>query len=72
MPRYFFHVYDGYGAILDHRGMELASEVEVRRAVEIRMQELPIGGSNAATWRIEVTDMQGVEVAIFVPRPLLQ
>lgn len=52
--------------------MELASEVEVRRAVEIRMQELPIGGSNAATWRIEVTDMQGVEVAIFVPRPLLQ
>lgn len=72
MPRYFFHVYDSYGAILDHRGMELAGEVEVRSAVEICMQELPIGSSNAAAWRIEVTDMRGVEVATFVPRPLLQ
>lgn len=67
LPRYFFHIYDEHGAILDDEGMELPDEAAARHEGQISAQELP-NSLNNANRRIEVLDSSGVVLAILTPR----
>ena len=67
MPRYFFHVYDGYSS-LDQDGTELpdiytAQCEAIRLSGEILREE---GGRfwNNTDWRLEVTDASGAVLFI--------
>jgi hypothetical protein len=61
--RYFFHLVDAHGSILDEDGVEVADVNELRaqavKAVEELRAEDPPGAKDWKGWRLEVTDTSG-------------
>jgi hypothetical protein len=61
--RYFFHLVDRHGSILDEDGVEVADMGQLRahaqKAVEELRSEDPSAAGDWRGWRLEVTDTSG-------------
>jgi hypothetical protein len=61
--RYFFHLVDAHGSILDEDGVEVADMGQLRAHAEKAVEDLRSEDPSIATdwkgWRLEVTDTSG-------------
>ena len=67
MPRYFFHIRDDIGPVLDEEGMELADDAAARAEGELSAQEVLEHDRHfrieVGDRRLEVTDSLGAILA---------